>query len=156
MSNLFVLIFRYADFGTMLEIKDWVLMPDGCSILSTVGMKRFRTLSKGEKDGYDTATVEFLTDEPIAESSLPILKALHDKVRKKAASWMETFTHEFKEQIVSSFGTIPEVEEDWTTLPDGPSWTWWLLAILPLGQQLQVCTQTHKFPVRNVSFCLIL
>ena len=33
---------------------------------------------------------------------------------------------------------MPETEEDWLRLADGPSWTWWLLAILPLGPQLQV------------------
>lgn len=129
---------KYADFGTLLEIKDWVLMSDGCSILSTVGVRRFRTLSRGERDGYDTARVELLSDEPIPNSSLNSLRELHEKVRIKAVSWVKTFTQDFQEQVVSSFGTIPDVEGDWTALPDGPSWTWWLLAILPLGPQLQV------------------
>lgn len=129
---------RYADFGTILEIKDWVLMSDGCSILSTVGVRRFRTLSRSERDGYDTAKVELLADEPIPDSSLRGLRELHEKVRIKAVSWVKTFTQDFQEQVVSSFGTIPDVEGDWTSLPDGPSWTWWLLAILPLGPQLQV------------------
>lgn len=54
----------------MLEIKDWVLLPDGCSILSTVGMRRFQVLSRGEKDGYDTAQVKFLADVPIHHQTL--------------------------------------------------------------------------------------
>lgn len=33
---------------------------------------------------------------------------------------------------------MPSPENDWWQLPDGPSWTWWILAILPLGPQLQV------------------
>ncbi|KAK6627100.1 hypothetical protein RUM44_009577 [Polyplax serrata] len=129
---------RFADFGTILEIKDWVLMSNGCSILSTVGIRRFRTLSRGERDGYETARVKFLTDEPISETCLSNLKELHDKVREKAVSWVKTFNVDFKEQVISSFGTIPEVEDNWSSLPDGPSWTWWLLAILPLGPLLQV------------------
>lgn len=134
----FLFFLRFADFGTILEIKDWVLMSNGCSILSTVGIRRFRTLSRGERDGYETARVKFLTDEPISETCLSNLKELHDKVREKAVSWVKTFNVDFKEQVISSFGTIPEVEDNWSSLPDGPSWTWWLLAILPLGPLLQV------------------
>ena len=33
---------------------------------------------------------------------------------------------------------MPELEEDWPSLPDGPAWTWWLLAFLPLSQELKV------------------
>lgn len=61
---------RYADYGTMLKIEDWVLLGDGCSILTTVGMQRFHVLSRGEKDGYDTAQVQFLSDKPIKEENL--------------------------------------------------------------------------------------
>lgn len=41
-------------------------------------------------------------------------------------------------EIQRVFGKMPTPEEDWARLPDGPSWTWWILAILPLGPQLQV------------------
>lgn len=54
----------------MLEIKDWVLLGDGCSILSTVGLKRFQVISRGERDGYDTAQVQFLKDNPISSDNL--------------------------------------------------------------------------------------
>lgn len=43
-----------------------------------------------------------------------------------------------RSEIRRVFGEMPEVEDDWLRLPDGPSWSWWLLAILPLGPQLQV------------------
>lgn len=78
--NEIKLCFRYAEFGTMLEIRDRVLLKDGCSILSTVGGRRFRVLSGGEKDGYDTAQVEFLRDSPIQPEQLLNLLELHDKV----------------------------------------------------------------------------
>lgn len=125
-------------------------MSNGCSILSTVGVKRFQTISRGERDGYEIAKVKFLTDEPISDSCLPSLKQLHDKVREKAVSWVKTFNLDFKEQVVASFGAIPEVEENWKSLPDGPSWTWWLLAILPLGPLLQVLLAPHSYyaPIR--------
>lgn len=65
----------------MLEIRDRVLLKDGCSILSTVGGRRFRVLSGGEKDGYDTAQVEFLRDTMVQDDQLLNLLELHDKVR---------------------------------------------------------------------------
>ena len=33
---------------------------------------------------------------------------------------------------------MPEPEDEWHKLIDGPAWAWWLLAILPLGPQLQI------------------
>lgn len=67
----------------MLEIRDRVLLKDGCSILSTVGARRFRVLSGGERDGYDTAQVEFLRDTPIPADQLLNVAELHNKVREQ-------------------------------------------------------------------------
>lgn len=64
----------------MLEIRDRVLLKDGCSILSTLGRRRFRVLSGGERDGYDTAHVEFLRDTVVQGNQLLNLLELHDKV----------------------------------------------------------------------------
>ncbi|OXU23206.1 hypothetical protein TSAR_002244, partial [Trichomalopsis sarcophagae] len=129
---------RYAEYGTMLEIRDRVLLKDGCSILSTVGARRFRVLSGGERDGYDTAQVEFLRDTPIPADQLLNVAELHNKVRAKSRRWWVTVPASQRSEIRRVFGEMPEPEDDWLRLPDGPSWTWWLLAILPLGPQLQV------------------
>ncbi|XP_043467921.1 LON peptidase N-terminal domain and RING finger protein 3 [Leptopilina heterotoma] len=129
---------RYAEFGTMLEIRDRVLLKDGCSILSTVGGRRFRVLSGGEKDGYDTAQVEFIRDSPVQPDQVLNLLELHDKVQTKSRRWWDTVPLSQQSEIQRVFGRMPETEEDWLCLPDGPSWSWWLLAILPLGPQLQV------------------
>lgn len=40
---------RFASYGTILEIKDAVLMSDGRFILSTIGVRRFRVYHKGEE-----------------------------------------------------------------------------------------------------------
>ncbi|XP_017760534.1 PREDICTED: LON peptidase N-terminal domain and RING finger protein 3 [Eufriesea mexicana] len=129
---------RYAEYGTMLDIRDRVLLKDGCSILSTVGGRRFRVLSGGERDGYDTAQVEFLRDTMVQDDQLLNLLELHDKVRTKGRRWWDTVPLSQQLEIQRVFGRMPDTEEDWPRLPDGPSWTWWLLAILPLGPQLQV------------------
>ena len=46
-------------------------MHDGCSILSNVGTRRFRVVSRGERDGYDTAQVKYIVDDPIPHHQLP-------------------------------------------------------------------------------------
>ncbi|RZF46393.1 hypothetical protein LSTR_LSTR007926 [Laodelphax striatellus] len=129
---------RYADFGTMLEIKDWVLLADGCSILSTVGVRRFQVMSRGEKDGYDTARVQYISDTPIPAHRYNDVCELHDFVYRKGRRWFNELSSSLQTEILRTFGRMPSAEPDWVTLGDGPSWTWWLLAILPLGQQLQV------------------
>ncbi|CAG2059390.1 unnamed protein product, partial [Timema podura] len=128
----------YAEFGTMLEIRDWVLLSDGCSILTTVGARRFRALARGERDGYDTAQVEFLRDQPVPQEHIHGVKELHERVRHKGRLWFGSILPPVQAEIVRTFGSMPNVEDDWLGLVDGPSWTWWLLAILPLGQNLQV------------------
>lgn len=56
----------------------------------------------------------------------------------KGRRWWSTVAPSQQEEIERVFGLMPDTEKDWPQLPDGPSWTWWLLAILPLGPQLQV------------------
>lgn len=56
---------RYADYGTMLEIRDIEYTPDGRSIVNTIGSRRFKIVSKGARDGYNTAAVEFLQVNPL-------------------------------------------------------------------------------------------
>ena len=58
MSN----IHRFADYGTMLEIRDVQALAAGRSAIDTVGGRRFKVLSRSERDGYDTAKVEFIQD----------------------------------------------------------------------------------------------
>ncbi|KAG8259921.1 LON peptidase N-terminal domain and RING finger protein 1 [Homalodisca vitripennis] len=129
---------RFADYGTMLKIEDWVLLPDGCSILTTVGVRRFQVLSRSEKDGYDTAQVRFIVDTPIPEHQLKDIQMLHARVLTKGRWWYSKMPPRLQNEIYCTLGEMPEPEADWTTLDDGPAWLWWLLAILPLSKSLQI------------------
>ena len=51
----------------MLNIRNVQHLPDGRSVLDTVGGQRFRVLSKRETDGYHTAKVEFVKDVRVEE-----------------------------------------------------------------------------------------
>ncbi|XP_052131322.1 LON peptidase N-terminal domain and RING finger protein 2 [Frankliniella occidentalis] len=129
---------RYAEYGTLLEICDLVRMCDGSSILSTLGSRRFRVLQRGERDGYDVANVQLLQDEPTPAERLPGVRQLHGLVRAKSEFWLSSMGGELRAEIERSFGVMPGVEDGWEDSCDGPKWTWYLLAVLPLGPQLQV------------------
>lgn len=46
------------DFGTMLEIRRVTMLPDGRSLVQTLGVSRFRILERGTLDGYAVGRIE--------------------------------------------------------------------------------------------------
>ena len=55
----------FAEYGTMLEIRDIQYFPDGRAVVDTVGGRRFKVLTRSMRDGYNTATVEFIKDNKL-------------------------------------------------------------------------------------------
>lgn len=129
---------KFAEFGTVLEIKDRIMMGNGCSFLSTIGMRRFKVLVRKEHDGYDMATVQYIEDEKVPSKKLSELYKLHDDVRQRGLTWFDSFRSEIKSEILRTVGFPPSTEPNWEELSDGPAWTWWLLSLLPLGQNAHV------------------
>lgn len=128
----------YSDFGTMLDIRDCVLLGNGCSILSTVGCRRFKVVDRNEKDGYDTAKIEYIYDEKISSDRRKIIRRLNDCVFKKAIEWYDSLPAHIHNEIQKSFGNMPALEKNWETITDGPAWAWYIIALLPLNQNLKV------------------
>lgn len=58
----------FADYGCMLQIRNIHFLPDGRSVVDTVGGKRFRVLQRGMKDGYCTADIEYLEDIKVSRT----------------------------------------------------------------------------------------
>ncbi|XP_060652736.1 uncharacterized protein LOC132789022 [Drosophila nasuta] len=129
---------RYYDIGTILDIRDCVLLGDGCSILSTIGCKRFKILARSEKDGYETAKVEYICDEPIEHDQVKSLATMQALVLAKATGWFDSLSSAQKHEILQSYGKMPPLEHSWELTTDGPAWAWWIIALLPLSQQLKV------------------
>ncbi|XP_068241354.1 LON peptidase N-terminal domain and RING finger protein 3 [Palaemon carinicauda] len=127
----------YAEYGTMLEIRDIEYTPDGRSVVNTVGSRRFRIESKSVKDGYNTAAVEFLQDEAVASDQVGETRRLHDAVHSVASLWFESVESTTKRRILGHYGPMPTVEAEYWTLPNGPAWMWWIVAILPLDSRIQ-------------------
>ncbi|KAK2715968.1 hypothetical protein QYM36_010507 [Artemia franciscana] len=128
----------FATIGTMLEIRDVQFFPDGRSVVDTVGGRRFRVLRRGTRDGYATGKVEYLKDNAVEADKVEEVKRLHDCLRQSAESWLNGMPSSMRQRISQHFGSMPNLEADWITSPQGPAWHWWLLAILPASSKHQV------------------
>ncbi|XP_071243339.1 LON peptidase N-terminal domain and RING finger protein 2-like isoform X3 [Salvelinus alpinus] len=128
----------FADYGCMLEVTDVKFQPDGRSVVDTVGVSRFRVLSHGHRDGYNTAKIEHLEDQKVDGEELVELQKLHDCVYEQASTWFTSLKDNMKNQIVCHFGQLPEKDCDIQGSASGPAWCWWLLAVLPLEKRAQL------------------
>uniref|UniRef100_A0A8C4RVH3 LON peptidase N-terminal domain and ring finger 2 n=1 Tax=Erpetoichthys calabaricus TaxID=27687 RepID=A0A8C4RVH3_ERPCA len=128
----------FADYGCMLEVRDVKFFPDGRSVVDTIGVSRFKVLSHSQRDGYNTAKIEYLEDRKTEGEEYAELVRLHDSVYDQAVSWFTSLKDAMKNQILSHFGPMPVKESDPQASPSGPAWCWWLLAVLPLENRAQL------------------
>lgn len=57
----------FSSYGTVLYINTVEHTPDGRSLITTTGEKRFEVLERGGCDGYSTVRIRFIVDEPITD-----------------------------------------------------------------------------------------
>lgn len=129
----------FVDHGCMLQIRSVHFLPDGRSVVDTIGGKRFHVLSRGMRDGYCIANIEYLQDTKVNdEEDLKKLQVLHDQVYDQARKWFQNLENRFRNQILQHFGPMPEREADIQATPNGPACCWWLLAVLPVDPRYQL------------------
>lgn len=128
----------FCDYGTMLEIRDIQYFPDGRSVVDCIGGRRFRVKERSTRDGYNTAKVDFIKDDvPSNPQEEQALTELHEQVHTKASEWFLSIGGAPRAQIVRHFGTFPALEQEPVRQTHGPSWHWWLCAVLPLDPRAQ-------------------
>ncbi|XP_068124312.1 LON peptidase N-terminal domain and RING finger protein 2 [Hyperolius riggenbachi] len=128
----------FADYGCMLHVRDVKFFPDGRSVVDTVGLNRFKVLSHGQRDGYNTANIEYLEDKKVEGPEYEELLALHNSVYDQAFAWFASLKDNLKAQILNHFGPMPNKEPNPQSSPSGPAWCWWMLAVLPLENKAQL------------------
>ncbi|KAM4554988.1 LON peptidase N-terminal domain and RING finger protein 3-like [Odontesthes bonariensis] len=128
----------FADYGCLLEIRDVKFFSDGRSVVDTIGRRRFKVIQHRERDGYNTADIEYLEDVKVEGVAELELHTLHDMVYDQALVWVNSLKAEQKERIEGHFGPMPEKDSELQASPNGPSWCWWLVAVLPLEGRAQL------------------
>ncbi|XP_032885057.1 LON peptidase N-terminal domain and RING finger protein 1 isoform X2 [Amblyraja radiata] len=128
----------FSDYGCMLHIRSIHFLPDGRSVVDTVGGNCFKVLERGQKDGYYIANIEYLEDVKVTGKVLGKLIDLHDEVYVQACNWFQNLKSRFRCQILQHFGPMPKRDENIQGPPNGPAWCWWLLAVLPVDPKYQL------------------
>ncbi|XP_063809451.1 LON peptidase N-terminal domain and RING finger protein 2 [Pseudophryne corroboree] len=128
----------FADYGCMLQVRDVKFFPDGRSVVDTIGLSRFKVLSHGQRDGYNTANIEYLEDKKVEGQEYEELLLLHNSVYDQALAWFTSLKDNLKTQILNHFGPMPSKESDLQSNSSGPTWCWWMLAVLPLENKAQL------------------
>ncbi|KAK7097346.1 LON peptidase N-terminal domain and RING finger protein 3-like isoform X2 [Littorina saxatilis] len=129
---------NFSDYGCMLEVRDVHFFADGRSLVDTVGGRRFRVLGRSKRDGYNTAKVEFLSDDPVDQAVLPELQQLQHDIYADMKKWLDRLPAVHKARISQHFGTIPTMDPNPSTNPNGPHWAWWCIAVLPIDTRVQL------------------
>ncbi|XP_075040376.1 LON peptidase N-terminal domain and RING finger protein 3 [Mixophyes fleayi] len=128
----------FAEYGCMLEIRNVEFFADGRSVVDSIGKRRFKVIQHSQRDGYNTADIEYIEDEKVQGDNYAELFTLHDSVYDQAYTWFNTLKPALKSRILSHFGPMPAKESDLQVNPNGPAWCWWILAVLPLESRAQL------------------
>lgn len=128
----------FASYGCLLEIRDVKFFSDGRSVVNTIGRRRFKIIQHRVRDGYNLADVEYLEDAKVEGMAERELQSLHDAVYDQALVWVNSLKAEQKQRIEGHFGPMPNKDPELQASPNGPSWCWWLLAVLPLEGRAQL------------------
>ncbi|XP_044137115.1 LON peptidase N-terminal domain and RING finger protein 1-like isoform X2 [Bufo gargarizans] len=128
----------FSDYGCMLEIQHLDFLPDGRSLVETVGRRRFRVLQRGLLDGYHKAEIEYLVDKKLEGEELQELQRLHDMVYQQLEECFSHHMGSLPRRIFTRYASPPPKEDDIQASPDGPNWCWWLLSALPLDPTYQM------------------
>ncbi|DAA13443.1 TPA: LON peptidase N-terminal domain and ring finger 3 isoform 1 [Bos taurus] len=128
----------FAEYGCILEIRNVQFFADGRSVVDSIGKRRFKVLHQGQRDGYNTADIEYIEDQKVQGEDCAELMGLHSCVYEQASSWFHSLKSSLKNRILSHFGPMPEKDADPQINPNGPAWCWWTLAVLPLESRAQL------------------
>ncbi|XP_053932067.1 LON peptidase N-terminal domain and RING finger protein 3 isoform X2 [Cuculus canorus] len=128
----------FADYGCILEIRNVEFFADGRSVVDSIGKRRFKVIQHSQRDGYNTADIEYIEDQKVQGQEYAALLGLHDSVYDQAYMWFNSLKQALKSRILSHFGPMPAKDPDPQANPNGPAWCWWVLAVLPLENRAQL------------------
>eukprot|EP00079_Xenopus_tropicalis_P034521 XP_017948292.1 PREDICTED: LON peptidase N-terminal domain and RING finger protein 3-like isoform X2 [Xenopus tropicalis] len=103
---------NFADYGCMLEILNLDYLPDGRSLVETIGRRRFRVVKRGQLDGYHTAEVEYLVDKVLEGEELQETERLHDMVYQQLEECFSQNQGSLPRRIFMQYNQPPPKEDN--------------------------------------------
>lgn len=150
----------FLQYGTLLHIVNMHLLPDGRSMIETVGVSRFRVLQHGVLDGYTIGKIERLDDisieaEEALEASETTPTSASLAVKHSGAPQppglpnLDSMSTQGLMEIGLTFvKTMRGASAAWLTsrviiaygeCPEDPAlFPWWFASVLPLGDEDKV------------------
>lgn len=104
--------------GTVAVIENHWILPDGRSLIATLGDARFQIADVWDQDGYKVAKIDYLQDEPIKDKNA--IDEIFEETRNLV---IEKFSSQTLNQIQEKLGKMPMTANEFT---------WWLSYILPV------------------------
>lgn len=125
--------FSFSDYGTVLFINSVEYTPDGRSLITTTGERRFKVVGRSMRDGYNCAKIKFIFDEQVTDcTQIALLRALQDDVYEHAQKWLNALPHITRMMIMQTLcSPLPPIEPTPENCPNGPMWVWWYVHALP-------------------------
>ncbi|ORY23131.1 PUA-like domain-containing protein [Naematelia encephala] len=137
------------EYGTMLEIQSVQMLPDGRSMVETVGTHRFKLLEKGNLDGYTVGRIERIDDVSPAEE-LAMEQEIIQRARQARPTTEEymAMCRSFIEQLRS--GSAPwllqRLNNTYGSMPDDPSeFSYWMALVMPIDEY----EKARLLPIRS-------
>ncbi|KAL8659246.1 MAG: hypothetical protein Q9226_000516 [Calogaya cf. arnoldii] len=138
---------HFLQYGTLLQIRNMQYLPDGRSLIETIGISRFQVKSHSMVDGYIVGKIERLDDVPLAEeerveaaetsgppappddltaqlnllSTIQMLQECTDfinRMRAASQSWIHS-------RVIVAYGPPPD---------DPATFPYWLASIVPVHE----------------------
>ena len=79
------------------------------------------------------ATISHICSCMVLLLSEHLLK-LHTTVLEQCQQWYNELTEPQRKEVIAHYGFFPHLEPCFDDLPNGPSWLWYVIAILPLEE----------------------
>lgn len=147
----------FMQYGTLLMVERYELLPDGRSLVIATGVSRFKVLEAGELDGYHIARTERVDDLSLAEeerleatetasAAIPDPTLAADAVtplESMSTQDLLTLTRDFirRQRQAGAPWLHPRVMLAYGPVPtDAARFPWWFASILPIAEE-------EKYPI---------
>ncbi len=131
----------FMETGTMLEIRNLELLPDGRSLVETTGSFRFKVVEWGQRDGYTVGKTIRIDDDPIeVEEEMEAQEVLHPQQEndKMTTAQLIERCKEFARQMTTSSPQwlLQRLQHTYGEAPEDPAvFAYWLASIVPIADE---------------------